>query len=176
MARIECPHEADVLTMIATGRWPDRAPADLIAHVATCDMCADLAVVTSAIEDDRESGVPVGLPSAGTVWWRAQLRARQEAVKDVGRPITVAQAALLAAAGGIAGAVFGATSDWFQQGIRRAWAVVSNSAAAVHLPTPPLSPLDSSAANIANHSTGFLAVGIAVAAALAIIVWALREE
>ena len=48
------------------------------------------------------------LPSASHIWWRAQVRARLEAVEEAERPITVAQAlaavalaALAASAGGL---------------------------------------------------------------------------
>ena len=42
-ARFECPHESDVLTAVYTRRWPDRADETLRAHVATCEICRDLA-------------------------------------------------------------------------------------------------------------------------------------
>ena len=118
MKRVECPFEDDVLMYVGTGRWPDRAPAELTTHAASCEVCGDLAVVAGAMDTER-GDVPVSarVPSAGTVWWHAQLRAREDAAKAVGRPITFAQAALLAACGGAAGAVFGATTGWFQRGL-----------------------------------------------------------
>ena len=95
-AIVECRREADVLEAVAFGRWPDHA-VELAAHVAMCAMCADLAEVALALHDDRETACREAIvPAAGTVWWRATIRARAEAVRTASRPITVAQ--------GIAGA------------------------------------------------------------------------
>ena len=58
------------------------------------------------------------LPESGLVWWRAQLRARQDAARVAVRPITVAQAVAFAAAVGVLGALFGATASWFQRGLQ----------------------------------------------------------
>ena len=84
MNTIECPRESDVLMMVVTGRWPDRVPNELRVHVESCGTCAELAVAARAIDEEAEATRPLSrdLPSAGTVWWRAQLRARQEAVRD----------------------------------------------------------------------------------------------
>ena len=43
MKPIECRFEEDVLMYVGTGRWPDRAPAEVTAHAATCEICRDLA-------------------------------------------------------------------------------------------------------------------------------------
>jgi hypothetical protein len=51
-------------------------------------------VVAGAIRYDYESGrADVLVPSAGLVWWRAQLRARQQIAETAGRPITYVHAA-----------------------------------------------------------------------------------
>jgi hypothetical protein len=52
------------------------------------------------------------LPASGTVWWRAQMRARQEAVRAAERPIAIVHAAAGVAAAAIIllVAVFG--SPW----------------------------------------------------------------
>ncbi len=178
MKRIDCPFEDDVLMMVTTGRWPDRAPADLVAHAADCDVCGDLAVVARAIEEAtafdethaREDDAR--LPGAGTVWWRAQLRARQEAAAAVGRPITVAQAALLAACGGAAGAVFGATTGWFQQALQRGREIVASVASHVHLPALPAG----AGTPLATYGASLAVAGICLALAVGIVVWAFREE
>ncbi len=175
MASVECAHEADVLMMVETGRWPARAPADLRAHAAACEVCADLAVAALAIDDARGHKLDPRLPGSGTVWWRAQLRARQDVAKAVVRPITVAQAVFLAVAGGLAGAVFGATTDWFQRVIERGWGTLADAAAGVRLPSLPPLPSDVPA-TLANYSTGLAIVGVGTALAMAVVVWALREE
>lgn len=93
-----CPHEADILDLIAIGQWPDRAGADLAAHVASCPACADLALVASSIIDVRDSGASARrLPDAGIVWLRAQMRARADARRRAARPFLFAQVAGAAA-------------------------------------------------------------------------------
>ena len=96
MSGNECPRESDLLEAIAFGRWPDGC-GDLRAHVASCDICADLAEVAVALHDDRAALCREAQPpSPGMVWWRATIRARAEATRAATQPISVLQ--------GIAGA------------------------------------------------------------------------
>jgi hypothetical protein len=110
------------------------------------------------------------------MWWRAQLRARQDAARQVGRPITVAQAAFLALLGGAAGAVFGATTDWFQRGLEFAGAALKSAAAAVHLPSLPSLPMPTDmATTFAGYGPTLMIAGVGVAVAMGVVVWALKE-
>lgn len=89
---VECGREQDVLDAIASQRWPDRCDDDLRAHVRVCGLCADLVEIASALADDypvvsQESR----MPSSGLVWWRAQLRARDEDARAAARPIAFVQ-------------------------------------------------------------------------------------
>jgi hypothetical protein len=137
--RSECPFEADVLEAVSTRRWPDRVPADLAAHAATCEVCADVVTVAAAFESDLEGAPPPPRPPDATVvWLRAQMRARFEAERTAARPITVAQAVGLAALVGVAGAVFGATTSWFQTGVGSAWTFAKS---ALALQPPALPPV-----------------------------------
>jgi hypothetical protein len=87
----ECPREADVLEAVAFGRWPDHA-ANLVAHAATCPVCADLVEVASALQSDRQAACrEAHPPTAGMVWLRATIRARADAARTATRPISVAQ-------------------------------------------------------------------------------------
>jgi len=116
----ECRFEAEVLTAVLEARWPQRADAELRVHAERCPICAEVAGVAAALEGERETlRAEAALPDSGLVWWRAQLRARREAAKMAGRPITAAQVLALAAAAGLAGACFGATSAWFQAAMTR---------------------------------------------------------
>jgi len=99
---ISCTREQDVLDAVASGRWS----GELRAHAASCAVCADVADVARAFRDDEAWG-PGGLggsniqvPPSGRVWWRAELRARQEAARAAAAPIGVvhAVAAICAAA------------------------------------------------------------------------------
>lgn len=92
----ECPRESDVLDAIASEKWPHRLGAELAAHVASCAICADVVVVAQAMRTDHEAiWREASIPSSGQAWWRAEMRARQEAIRQASRPIAIAQAAAL---------------------------------------------------------------------------------
>ena len=106
---------------VLQSRWPERVDAELRAHVDDCGICADVVAIAGAIDDDREQmRARAVVPDSGRVWWLAQVRARREAAKAAGRPITAAQVIAFACAMGLLGACFGATSAWFQSALRQA--------------------------------------------------------
>ena len=73
---------------------------------ASCDVCRDLATVASAMSDLHEAtAADVKVPDASVVWYRAQVRARQELARRAARPVAAAQAA--AALVGLGGAFTG---------------------------------------------------------------------
>lgn len=101
----ECAREQEVLDAIATGRWPDRVDDELRAHVAKCVVCRDASEIAPLFFADRdEAWQDADLPSAGSVWWRAHIRARREAAERAARPLVLVERAALAYA---AVAVFG---------------------------------------------------------------------
>ncbi|MCU1328410.1 MAG: hypothetical protein JWN34_3780 [Bryobacterales bacterium] len=121
---VECEFEADVLTAVLQSRWPERTDGSLRAHAATCPICSDVVAVAGAIHCEAEQTLPAGnIPDAGRVWWVAQMRARREAAKTAGRPITAVQVLAFSAAMGLLGACFGATSEWFQTVVRLAGSI-----------------------------------------------------
>jgi hypothetical protein len=88
----DCEREQDVLDAIAAQRWPARCDADLRAHVRTCAICTDLVDVASALVEEHETAFQdARIPSSGVVWWRAQLRARDEDARAAARPIAFIQ-------------------------------------------------------------------------------------
>ena len=95
MTPTECLREADVLDEIGAGRWPEHAPVALRDHVAACPVCTDLALVASGLRAEGDAAradiASIPLPSAGQVWWRAELRARQEKAQLAQRPIAAVQ-------------------------------------------------------------------------------------
>ena len=92
MRNTECEREQDVLDAIAAGCWPEKASGDLSSHVASCSLCTELALVSQAFQEDFEAALKhARLPSAGLVWWRAEIRSRQEAIRTASRPITLVQ-------------------------------------------------------------------------------------
>jgi hypothetical protein len=93
MTAPECVRESEIVDQIAAGHWPDAAPEALRVHAASCPICADLALAASALHDDAAAVMqaPMALPSAGQVWWRAELRARHEAAQLAQRPVLAVQ-------------------------------------------------------------------------------------
>lgn len=95
-----CGREEDILDVIAMGRWPARSDPDLAAHLEGCEGCRDLVTVVTALSGGYESAwTEARLPSSTLVWWRAQVKAREEAVRAAVRPMAFAQG--VAAAGAV---------------------------------------------------------------------------
>jgi len=105
MNPFRCNHERELAAELASGQWPQASTAELRAHVAGCRACSDLVLVTLALRKARVAAAPT-LPSAGSLWWRAQLRRRSQAVERISRPLLGAQifAWSIALIVGIAGA------------------------------------------------------------------------
>jgi hypothetical protein len=97
MSPFTCPREREVTELLHQGYWPEASPDELRAHVEACRICADLVAVRTAFQAARQQTMPIPhLESAGAIWWRAQLRRRNEAIERVGRPILGAQIFALA--------------------------------------------------------------------------------
>ena len=172
MRRVECQFEAEVLNAVYTNRWPERADAELRAHVSGCAICSDVVTVAKAIEEEFDiARAEARVPESGLVWWRAQMRARQEAAREAVRPITIAQAVGLATTVGVLGAIFGATTMWFQHALQWLGGALS-SLLAFRLPELPASLVTL----VAEHS--LLLVGAAACLLLAPIAvyLAVRED
>lgn len=170
MANIECTREDEVLMMVSTGRWPEGAPAELRKHADACDVCRELGLAAVAIEGEAAIAAPA-LPSSGQVWWRAQLRAKQDAAREVARPITAVQMIAFAAAVGVVGAVFGASAQWFQRALRGLWSAV----AGVSSSFSPSLPHDLASVNPV-YWVILLVVGVGLVAGAAVVRWAFKEE
>jgi hypothetical protein len=102
--RNECEREVEVLDAICTGRWPETCDAELRAHVAACATCRDVPALATGLRAERaEAWQRAVVPSSGLVWWRAEMRARQERAARAARPITLVH--VLAIVGCFAAAV-----------------------------------------------------------------------
>lgn len=114
MKTVDCCREDDVLDALTSGRWPDRADNELRGHVAICAICADVIEVASAVLQVRnDEPREMRIPSSAVMWWRAQMRARQEAAREAARPITVAQVVALVALIAVTVSTLVALSPWF---------------------------------------------------------------
>jgi hypothetical protein len=90
-ADMSCPCERDVLDLVAIGQWPSRADATLRAHAAECAICAEVAAVAAVVREWADDPQPVKVPDAAVVWYRAQVRAKEEAARRASRPVLAAQ-------------------------------------------------------------------------------------
>ena len=116
-----CGREQDVLDALASARWPDRVPDDLRSHAADCQVCCDLVASVGPLLSDRVDLSHGGhIPSSGVMWWRAQMRARQEAAREAARPITIAQIIGFACVAALAAVAIAWVSP-----VMRAWVVES---------------------------------------------------
>ena len=151
MKPAECEFEPEALAAALQSRWPEQVDDPLRAHFAACAICSDVIAVARAVDEAREEmSARAVVPDSGRVWWLAQLRARREAAKAAGRPITVAQAIAFACATGLLGACFGAASTWFQSAL--GW--IASSVAGVDIKVF----LPSATALLAEHSALVLAM------------------
>lgn len=91
--------EQEVLEAVMSGRFDSAWAEPFRAHVAGCASCSDLVLVAGSLRLEREAAAAEAKPpSAALVWWKAQLRARQEAAQRAVRPIAIAEKAGLAGA------------------------------------------------------------------------------
>ena len=98
---MSCERESEVLEAILAGRAP---------IACDCPSCRELVLVAGALRDAHTAALAeADVPPAATVWWRAQRRARQEALAAAARTITAVQTASLAAATTIALGLLGVT-------------------------------------------------------------------
>jgi predicted anti-sigma-YlaC factor YlaD len=87
-----CPREKEVRELVERGQWPAAIAPELNAHLRECRACADLALVTDVFQQARANAAgPRNVAAPGLLWWKAQLRRREEAMERIGRPILSAQ-------------------------------------------------------------------------------------
>jgi hypothetical protein len=104
-----CPHDQEIVDLVVGGRRLDENDDALRTHAADCGACAETLELARLLQDDQKAlceEAPV--PSAGAVWWRATIRARAEAARTAGQPITLLQGIAAATAVGLFVALVGA--------------------------------------------------------------------
>lgn len=109
---MSCPCERDVLDLVAIGQWPSRADATLRAHVAACATCAEVAAVAAVVREWADDPRPVTVPDAAVVWYRAQVRAKEEAARRASRPVLAAQLVALVTVI-LAVVTMGPSAEWY---------------------------------------------------------------
>jgi hypothetical protein len=92
MTLISCAREKEIAVLLERGQWPHVAPHDLLAHVEGCRSCSELVLTRQAFQQARDASMEMpALPSASALWWRAQLRKRNEAIERISKPILGAE-------------------------------------------------------------------------------------
>jgi hypothetical protein len=77
--------------MLLKGHWPHACDRDLSKHIHTCPRCRQQVLLATAFQSDRARAIqaaPIHHP--GLIWWRAQLRRREQALRHVGRSTSTA--------------------------------------------------------------------------------------
>ena len=89
---VPCPREAEIWRAIEARHWPELCDDELRAHAASCADCADLVEVASVLSAEHEETLHAAqVPPSGAVWYRSQLRVRQDAASSVRRVISAVQ-------------------------------------------------------------------------------------
>lgn len=100
-----CAREDELLDALGRGY----VGAELTSHVNGCEPCRELRLVAGALLEEKAAAmIEAPVPSASTMWWRMQIRYRQEVQTKARRSLVFGQALSLAAAMGLAIAFFGA--------------------------------------------------------------------
>lgn len=87
-----CTSEKELEAALRQGRWPHACDPDLRAHVDGCPDCQELVLVTQTLQKAKSHGEQLArLHSPGLLWWRAQLRRRNEAIRSVTEPLALAE-------------------------------------------------------------------------------------
>jgi len=104
-----CPYEQAIVDLMVAGRRLEESDDALRAHAAECRACAETLELARLLHDDQKAlCAEAPVPSPGAVWWRATVRARAEAARAAGQPITLLQGIAAAAAVGLFVALAGA--------------------------------------------------------------------
>jgi hypothetical protein len=114
MASNTCRFESDVVAAAIADRI-DENP-DRIAHIHECATCRDAAEVAELLRTEQmRAADEANVPSAGQVWWRAQVRAKAEAQRAAYRPILITHALASACLLGIVAALMTWAWPWLRQ-------------------------------------------------------------
>ena len=165
MSTSVCPHETEVLDLVAIDQWPQRADATLRAHVASCAACGEVASIATAVREWSQMDAVPRMPEATVVWHRAQVKARAEAARAAFRPVWLAQAFALVAL--IVALVWiGPSPSWYAS----IWQSVTSSVPSVAMPNSTALPAGW------GWSVGLAVAGVALFVSLVVGVLKISER
>jgi len=180
----QCHREQEVLDAVRSGRWSGAWGEEIRTHAAGCPACAEVVLVAEALlQEHHREQAEVRLPSAGLVWWKAQLAARRSAEARATQPIALAerfaQAAAVLTALGLALWQWPRISGWLGGMTKAASGHTASSAISGEWTDRIGRVLQSVAQGLGGQSSGYLMIA-SVGALLALMAFAayvvLREE
>ena len=89
----QCDREQEVVDALRSGRWANAWGDEIRQHAEHCAVCAEVAFAALAFQHEVELASTElqepgpRLPSAGLVWWKAQLAARRAAEQRAAAPM-----------------------------------------------------------------------------------------
>jgi hypothetical protein len=104
-------------------------------------------------------------PSSGIVWWRAQMRARQEAAQAAERPITIVHGLAIACGAGLALSLVGTAFA----GVRGSAAWLASIYGSLALAAGPLAAIDLSSRWVTVPMTAMLISAVVITVAACVI-------
>jgi hypothetical protein len=141
--KMHCEKEEEVIRARAEGLLADdgepapESGAALREHVAVCPVCQEALSLAKLFERDQHALWALApLPEADLVWWKAQLRARREAVRRAEAPVVFAEKAAW-----VAGALSAAGLAAWQWPAIRGWLALLTSAPILGSHSQPLAAL-----------------------------------
>ncbi len=82
-----CHRESQTVAAAHSGEWS----LELRAHLARCQACADAVLVAEFLRAEQRIAELPAPPSAGQVWWKAQIRARHQDAERALEPVRLVQ-------------------------------------------------------------------------------------
>jgi hypothetical protein len=79
----DCPQESRIATAVANGPLPE----DLVLHLAGCQLCTEAHSIAGKMRQIANELSEDPPPSVTAMWWRLNLRMRQERVRQAEKPL-----------------------------------------------------------------------------------------
>lgn len=85
-----CKYQREVTAALRERQWPEVCTPELRKHVEECAACRDLVLVSQSLRRTRQQTMSIAQPvSPGLLWWKAQIRRRQEMVERAQKPFAI---------------------------------------------------------------------------------------
>jgi hypothetical protein len=92
-----CGRSEEVASMLRRGYGPDAGDEQLRAHIPECSECRERVLLAQSFQQARRDSVATApLGNAQALWLKAQVWQREAALRQVRRPVTLAQIFALA--------------------------------------------------------------------------------